>query len=173
MRPGDTYRNFYFTVTSHEPRMRTISATSSFAHRVELFITWTLKECVQLRQASFVSTEQREERLARRRRASQKQRVNRTLYNGRVALLSIVYRVPCSISCTRQGVWLSGHNQWDRSRSPKMRGIALYNHSVQRVERHRELKQYTVEVGQESDCAVLPRQVSARSKTSRCAAPEL
>ena len=39
------------------------------------------------RQASFVSTEQREERLARRRRASQRQRVNPTLYNGRVALL--------------------------------------------------------------------------------------
>ena len=39
------------------------------------------------RQASFVSTEQREERVAGRRRASQRQRVNRTLYNGGVALL--------------------------------------------------------------------------------------
>ena len=28
---------------------------------------------------------------------------------------------------TRKGMWLLGHNQWGRSRSPKMRGIALVN----------------------------------------------
>ena len=34
MRPGDTYRNFYFTVTSHEPRMRTISVRFSCASSI-------------------------------------------------------------------------------------------------------------------------------------------
>ena len=35
--------------------------------------------------------------------------------------------VLCTIYChkTRQGMWLLSHNQWGRSRSPKMRGIAL------------------------------------------------
>ena len=42
------------------------------------------------RQANFVSTEQREERFARRRRASQRQRVNPTLYNGRAGLKQFI-----------------------------------------------------------------------------------
>ena len=35
--------------------------------------------------------------------------------------------VLCTIYChkTRQGMWLLSHNQWGRSRSPKMRDIAL------------------------------------------------
>ena len=38
-----------------------------------------------------------------------------------------LFNVLCTIYChkTRQGMWLLSHNQWGRSRSPKMRGIAL------------------------------------------------